>query len=76
MAESPSLVEPDKEYLGVACTHCGHVFAIVGTPLDPATMPPDQPLRVGARGPLHGNCPRCGHRAEYTVDQLTRVRGP
>jgi DNA-directed RNA polymerase subunit RPC12/RpoP len=76
MAETPSVVEPLKEYLGVACAHCGHAFPIVATPLDPATVPIDRPILVGASGPLHGTCPHCGHKADYTVDQLRRVRAP
>ena len=70
----PTIVEPEKEYLGVVCEKCGQTFPIVATPLDPTQIPPDQPLRIGARGPLHGACPHCQHRADYTADKVRRVR--
>lgn len=74
MAEKqPLRMEPGKDYLGIACASCGWEFAIVG-PLDPAQFPPDKPFRLGARGPVVGNCPHCGHKGSYPIDQVHRVR--
>lgn len=72
MADGQSdLVEPRQEYLGFVCTNCQQTFAIIG-PLDPEKMPPDQPLRIGAKGPLSAECSHCHHREEYGVDRLIR----
>jgi predicted nucleic-acid-binding Zn-ribbon protein len=75
MAKVPGVIEPEKEYLGVVCRNCAYSFPIVG-PLDPAQVPPDKAIRVGARGPLHGTCPHCGHRANYPIEQIQRIRAP
>jgi hypothetical protein len=71
MPESPELVEPTREYLGVVCGNCHSFIALVG-PLDPVKIPRDQPMRVGSRGPLKVECPHCKHRAEHPVGDLRR----
>jgi hypothetical protein len=76
MASNTSdFVEPTKEYLGVMCENCQSFVAVVG-PLDPLKIPRDEPMRVGARGPLTVECPRCEHRAEYPIDKLRRDASP
>lgn len=70
--EEPALtIEPTRDYLGFPCGKCGERFSIVG-PLDPVEHPPDKPMRIGARGPLPADCPHCGHRADYAIQQLIR----
>ena len=66
-------MEPGKDYLGVACAHCGWEFAIVG-PLDPVQMPPDKRFRLGSRGPVLGDCPHCGKQDSYPIEQVHRVQ--
>jgi DNA-directed RNA polymerase subunit RPC12/RpoP len=68
---APGWVEPTSDYLGFVCVSCGETFSIIG-PLDPVEMPPDKPLRIGARGPMPATCPKCGHRESYTIDRLIR----
>jgi hypothetical protein len=70
--DKPELVEPSRDYLGFVCEKCGQSFSIVG-PLDPTQMPPDQPMRVGSPGPLHGHCPHCQHQADYPIARLIRL---
>jgi hypothetical protein len=70
-SDTPRLIEPDDEYLGVLCGNCQRFVPVVG-PLDPTKMPPDKPMRVGSRGPLHAECRHCNHRAEYPVGDLIR----
>jgi hypothetical protein len=70
--KQPIRMEPGKDYLGVACASCGWEFAIIG-PLDPVQMPPDKPFVLGARDPLVGDCPHCGHHGSYPVKQVHRV---
>jgi rubredoxin len=64
---------PGKDYLGVACAHCGWEFAIVG-PLDVVQIPPDKPFRLGSRGPVLGDCPHCGKQDNYPIEQVHRVQ--
>jgi len=68
-------MEPGKDYLGVACAHCGWEFAIIG-PLDPAQIPPNQPFTLGSRGPLRGGYPHCGQHGSYPIEQVHRVHAP
>ena len=70
---TPDYVEPAQEFLGFECAKCRRTFALVG-PLDLVEMPPDRPLRIGARGPIPAECPHCAHRADYPIDQLRRFR--
>lgn len=72
-AGPPETTEPGKEYLGVICRNCQRFFSVVG-PLDPAEVPPDRPMRIGARGPLSLACPHCGDHADYPVGNLIRGR--
>jgi hypothetical protein len=72
MPNSPDVVEPEQDYLGFICEKCGEAFSIIG-PLDPAGLPPrDEPMKIGAQGPLPAECTHCGHKADYTVQQLVR----
>jgi len=67
----PPSVEPTRDYLGFECHNCQQFFSIVG-PLDPVQIPPDQPVTIGSRAPLHGKCPHCQHEADYPVAELQR----
>jgi len=73
MAEIGTIVEPGQEYLGVTCHNCQSFVAMVG-PLDLAKMPPDQPMRIGAREPLHVECPHCKQGDDYRISELRRER--
>jgi hypothetical protein len=71
MPNSPDVVEPQQDYFGFLCEKCGEAFSIVG-PLDPVEMPPEKPIRIGARNPLPATCSHCGHKADYVVEQIIR----
>jgi DNA-directed RNA polymerase subunit RPC12/RpoP len=71
MPDPSHVVEPPQDYLGFLCERCGQTFSIIG-PLDPVEMPADKPMRIGARGPMPAACSHCGHKTDYTVQQLIR----
>jgi hypothetical protein len=72
MSNAPDVIEPKQNYLGFLCEKCGEAFAIVG-PLNLVGLPPhDEPMKIGAYGPLPAECTHCGHNADYTVQQLIR----
>jgi hypothetical protein len=68
-------VEPATDYLGFECEACRRLFPIVG-PLDPVRIPPGEPVKIGARHPLHAECPHCQTSADYLITQLRRFRMP
>jgi hypothetical protein len=70
---TPPYVEPKKEYLGVICHSCQRFVPVIG-PLDPAKIPPEQPMTLGSRGPLHVECSHCKHSAEYPITEMRRER--
>jgi len=67
----PTAVQPTRDYLGFECHNCQGFFAVVG-PLDPVQIPPDKPVTIGSRAPVHAECPHCRHEADYPVTELKR----